>query len=161
MGYAVDIFQRPARRVATLSFETGRDDAMFEVESALSSVWSFLLEHDSAPAGHPFTVHHHLEIDSILPAPEPWRLEAGFPIAENLQPEAPFQIRELEATLMARLVHKGPYERLVEGFLFLQAWVEAGGHEPAGPPRVVYHTDPVTVPDSSLWRTEIQWPIQA
>lgn len=118
------------------------------------------MEHDSAPAGHAFSVHHHLEVDTILPAPEPWKLEAGFPILEELKSESPFQVRELEAAHVARLVHKGAYEGLTEAFMFLQAWLEAGAHEVVGPPRVVYHTDPVAVPDVKLWRSEVLWPVK-
>ncbi|HEX9641057.1 MAG TPA: GyrI-like domain-containing protein [Candidatus Krumholzibacteria bacterium] len=160
MPYEVEIITRPVRRVATLAFETEPDDAIFEVESALSSVWSFLVEHNSAPAGNPFSINHHLELDSILPPPAPWRLEVGFPVAEELAGEAPFQVRDLPGGPTARLIHVGDYSGLVEAYMFLQAWLEAGGHEVSGPPRDIYRSDPVAVPDSSQWRTEIQWPIQ-
>jgi len=161
MSYEVEIKEQSESRVVVLPYEADAQDAFIQVESALSTVWAFLEEHGSAPAGPPFSVRSYIEIDTPLPSPEPWALESGFPVDEALAAAAPIKVREFPATEAACLLYRGGYRDLSEAYLFLQAWIEASGRTPAGPPRELYHTDPIAELDVKNWRTEIQWPLKS
>jgi len=157
----VELRELPSQRIAVVSYEATAQDAFIQVESALSTVWASLEASGSAPAGPPFSVRTQLELDTPLPPPEPWPLESGFPVEDELLSADPIQIRELPATDAACLLVHGEYAQLNEAYLFLQAWIEANGRAAAGPPREVYLTDPVAETNVKKWRTEIQWPLKS
>ena len=58
-------------------------------------------------------------------------------------------------------VHVGPYERLVDTYEALQAWVLEQGFELAWPMWEYYLSDPQSEPDPATWRTRIVWPVRA
>jgi effector-binding domain-containing protein len=159
MSYDVRLIQLPEERVATIRFSVDGKALAYAVESALSDVWSFLEEHDSGPAGTPFSIAHHMELDTPIPAPSPWDIEAGFPILEKLAGTERIRVRVLSAGPAAAITHGGDYEGLGDAFRVLQAWIEAMDRQVAAPPRVLYLTDPAAELETGNWRTEIVWPL--
>jgi effector-binding domain-containing protein len=160
MSQEVRLIDLPDERVATLRFSTDGESLAYAVESALSDVWSFLERHGSGPAGAPFSIAHHMALDSPIPAPSPWDIEAGFPILETLRGAGQIQVRELRGGPAAAILHGGDYQGLGNAFRMLQAWIEATQREVAAAPRVIYLTDPAAELDTGAWRTEIVWPLR-
>jgi len=67
-------------------------------------------------------------------------------------------LEEIPGGTVASTVHKGPYSAMDGTYRALEAWMAANGKQPGGPPREVYLSDPMVVPESELL-TEIDWPI--
>jgi effector-binding domain-containing protein len=80
------------------------------------------------------------------------------PVAPGAEAGAGVALETVPGGTFASTVHRGPYSTMGETYGALQAWMEANGRQPAGPPREVYLTDPATVPQSELL-TEIGWPV--
>lgn len=160
MDPEIQLVEMPARRAALLRFASDAGNLDFDIENALSNIWSHLDEQRTAPVGPPFAVFHHMELDTPIPAPLPWDISAGFPVEEQVQATGDLRIAELAACRGARLVHRGDYAGLADAFRLLQAWIEAMGHEAAAPPQVIFHTDPAAVLDSGDWRTELFWALE-
>ncbi|MDP9028598.1 MAG: GyrI-like domain-containing protein [Actinomycetota bacterium] len=66
----------------------------------------------------------------------------------------------LDETVVASVVHEGPYEQMAESYASISAWIHEHGHRIAGPTREVYLNSPTHVAEDLL-RTEIQFPIDA
>ena len=110
-------------------------------------------------------LYHELERTHTAPAGPPF-LVAGFPEGGYLDFElgAPcatppaatdgFEAGTLPGGKVAVTVHRGSYDSLAQVYPRLQAWIEANGHRPSGPPREVYLTPPGQEPV-----TEVVWPL--
>lgn len=155
----IGVIELAAHEAASLRFESEPAQLDFDIESALSDIWSYLEEKGSAPSGAPFAIFHHMKVDTPLPAPLPLDIEAGFPIAERLRADPRVRTSHFAASSGVRIVHRGDYRGLPDAMRILQAWIEAYDRQPAGPPRVIFYTDPAAVIDSGEWRSEIFWPL--
>lgn len=65
----------------------------------------------------------------------------------------------LHPTELAVTVHQGPHDDIDVTYGALGVYVETNGLAIAGPVREVYAVGPRDTEDSSLWRTEIGWPV--
>jgi effector-binding domain-containing protein len=70
--------------------------------------------------------------------------EIGFPVAAGVTVEAPYEIKELKATLAAVHVHKGPMEELGAAWGSLVEWVMKSGYQPLSPAMQVFKGDMTT-----------------
>ncbi len=64
--------------------------------------------------------------------------EIGFPVPAGVTVEAPFEIRDLPATLAAVHVHKGPMEEIGTAWGNLVQWAMSNGYTPAVPAMQVF-----------------------
>ena len=65
----------------------------------------------------------------------------------------------LQATELAVTVRQGPHDDIDVTYGALGVYVETNGLDIAGPVREVYTVGPRDTEDSTLWRTEIGWPV--
>ncbi|GEM_PF-3543488 len=69
------------------------------------------------------------------------------------------QMREVPETLVASVVHKGPYQTLGMSIGMLYAWIGQSGLTPLGVPVQIYLKDPTTETDPTAYETEIRIPV--
>jgi len=67
---------------------------------------------------------------------------------------------QLPAGRVARMVHTGPYDNLMDAHNTMVDWIRDRGLTPAGGPIEIYLNDPFDVTDASEYQTEIIWPIE-
>ena len=65
----------------------------------------------------------------------------------------------LPATDLATTVHRGSHDDIDVTYGALGSYVSRHALQVAGPVREIYHVGPRDTDDSSLWCTEIGWPI--
>ncbi|HEV2378118.1 MAG TPA: MerR family transcriptional regulator [Streptosporangiaceae bacterium] len=65
----------------------------------------------------------------------------------------------IPATDIAACMHLGPHDDIDVTYGALGTYVKEHALEVAGPVREIYHAGPRDTRDSTLWRTEIGWPI--
>ena len=65
-------------------------------------------------------------------------MDLGFPVPAGVTVEAPFEIRELPATLAAVHVHKGPMEEIGTAWGDLVQWAMSNGYTPGLPAMQVF-----------------------
>lgn len=111
--------------------------------------------HDSHLVGPPGLIYHsyggdqeEADVELFVPLPAP------VPAGERLT------CYELAPGPVAFTLHHGPYEELGAAHAALSEWVQRNGHEPAGPLRELYLTDPRETPDPADLQTEVVWPIR-
>ena len=91
----------------------------------------------STPSGPPFA--RYFSDPSVGEANLVW--EVGFPVPAGVTVEAPFEIKDLPATLAAVHVHKGPMEELGTAWGDLVQWAMSNGYTPGLPAMQVFKGD--------------------
>jgi effector-binding domain-containing protein len=152
MAYEIELKELPDRYVVTIRTESAPDQLRATFDEVLPEVDAQILEAGERPSGPAFAIYHDFREDHV-------DLEAGFPVGEPIPTEGRVLGRELVATPAAVTFHHGPYDGISEAYTAVQAWIEANGRTPNGPPWEVYWVGPGDDPDSSTWNTEVGFPI--
>lgn len=87
-------------------------------------------------------------------------LDVGWPVAEQVDPQAPFEVVTHPPTRAVVHRHIGPGENVHQTYALLERAMAAAGLRPTAPPRESYETDPAQEPDREKWVTEIVWPVE-
>ncbi|MBI4728515.1 MAG: GyrI-like domain-containing protein [Acidobacteria bacterium] len=124
-------------------------------ERAFMEIFSYLGRSGVVPAGPPMSIYHDPEFNE-----EAIDIEIGVPIAGTVAGEGRITSRRLDGGPAAVTLHAGPYEHVHRAYRALQAWMQARGHESAGPPREIYLAGPPQISDPAEYRTEVIWPIR-
>jgi effector-binding domain-containing protein len=77
-------------------------------------------------------------------------VEVAVPIAQRGKETEEITCYELPAAKMAKIVHKGPYQKETGTYLKLFAWLEKNKKPVVGPMREIYLNDPHEVPEEEL-----------
>jgi effector-binding domain-containing protein len=87
-------------------------------------------------------------------------IEVAAPIAEEIEETQEIKCYTLPNGEMAKIIHKGPYEKCESAYNIVFAWIRKNGKMIAGPTREVYLNDPREVGlDEAV--TEIYVPIKS
>jgi DNA-binding transcriptional MerR regulator/effector-binding domain-containing protein len=96
------------------------------------------------------------------PAPDEegyFETEIGWPVPEDVEVEAPFEVGEYPAGTALVMKHVGPYEELGRSYRVMAEELEERGLKPASAPVEWYESDPQQVPDPKDYVTIIEWPV--
>ena len=85
-------------------------------------------------------------------------VEVVVPVAKPVNGKDDITCYELPGGKMAKIVHKGPYEKCAPAYKKLFEWIAENHKKVAGPTREVYLNDPKQVPPDEIV-TEIYAPI--
>jgi DNA-binding transcriptional MerR regulator len=140
------ISQRLTVRIAELGPAIGR---------ALAATQRLIAERDGQPGGAPFTIYH-----TGLEREEALAIEVGWPLAAPLRETRTIGQEVLAGGLVARTVHRGPYEQIGGAFAAIATWMQRHHRETAGAPWESYLTAPDNTGDRSQLVTAVSWPIR-
>jgi len=85
-------------------------------------------------------------------------VEVAIPVSKRIEDVEEIACYELPGGPMARIVHKGPYEKSAQAYKRLFAWIAENHKKITGPTREVYLNDPKSVSPGELL-TEIYAPV--
>ena len=122
---------------------------------AFGEIYGYLGAIGARPAGTPLAVYHSAPDEGDVVDVE-WCV----PTERVLAGRGPLEGRELPAATAACARHEGPYDEVGPCYGALTAWIQAHGHEEAGPPREVYLVGPGPGVAATDLRTEVQWPVR-
>lgn len=152
--YTVETRSVEAQTALALRVTTTHEDIATTIADGFGALMETLMAVRGQPGGMPFIIFHDViddrsagDIELCLPLPGPVEV-----------PDGPVRCRVLEGATMATTIHTGEYADVAPAYHVLTGWMQAAGHEPAGPPREIYLDDPYQV-EPGTQRTEIQWPI--
>jgi effector-binding domain-containing protein len=80
--------------------------------------------------------------------------EVGLPVPAGVTAEAPFEIKDIPATLAAVHVHRGPMEELGTAWTELVQWTLSNGYQPQVPAVQIFLGDP------PAFQVEMRLPVQ-
>ena len=69
-------------------------------------------------------------------------VEVAAPIAEKIEETEEIKCYTLPGGKMAKIIHKGPYDKCETAYNKIFAWIDKNGKKIAGPTREVYLNDP-------------------
>jgi len=110
--------------------------------------------------GPPMFICHEIEVEDVINADMEGNadVEVVFPIKQYIQESPDIKCYELEGGKMAKIIHKGPYDRCQSTYEKLYTWVQLNEKMIMGPIREAYLNDPNEVgPENAI--IEIYAPI--
>lgn len=130
-----------------------------EIEPMIAEVCKYAESSGAGINGRPMFVCHEKPREAMKANEEASAdVEVVVPVANIVDGQGDVTCYELPGGLMARIVHKGPYEKSAQTYKKLFEWIAANHRKVVGPTREVYLNDPREVrPDELL--TEIYAPI--
>ena len=131
-----------------------------QIPVMIGELVEFIVRREIGPAGPPIYLWHEQSVEDAYRADASGDadIEVAFPVTGRTRPEGDIVTYELPGGLMARVLHKGPYQECTGTYERLFAWLESEGRKVAGPIREIYLNDPREVrPDEIL--TEILAPV--
>jgi effector-binding domain-containing protein len=162
MSYSMERKHLASQPVLVVRSRIKRSEIAQAIPAALPLIFEYAQQHRLPITGHPFT--RYVQVGHGL-----MTIEVGMRVASGTEslrvdPASVAAIGAFEDQLpegpAATTVHHGPYDGLPKAYEALEAWMEAEGLQPAGPPWESYITDPAEYPDPNDWQTEICWPIR-
>ena len=113
---------------------------------AFGRLGGFLSQRGVEPTGPPFA--RYFSDPSVGEANLVW--EVGFPVPADAPARAPFEIRDLPATLAVVHVHRGPLEDLGAAWPQMIEWIISNGYQPAGPATQAFKGDFAVAPEVEM-----------
>lgn len=153
----VSVIDVPAQLVAGMRKEGAYD----EIAGMILALFAYLASREMKMAGPPVFVCHEKSKDEVVEAQRNASadIEVALPVASSGEEREGVRFYKLPGGKMARIIHKGPYEKCEPAYDKLFAWVRENGKRVAGPSREVYLNDPREVGlDNAV--TEILVPIE-
>jgi AraC family transcriptional regulator len=103
-------------------------------------------------AGPPFAFYHSWSDAETV-------MDVGFPVPPGTAGEGRIRAVTLPGGRIVTGTHVGPYDKIVETYKAMEAWMKANGLAPAAHMWETYMTDPQMEPDPSKWVTRLFWPV--
>ncbi len=155
MTYDVRTKEVAPQQIVAIRLRTRLADIGDETGRALGELFAHLGRAGAAPDGPPFALYHGAPGED-----EQVDMELCVPVSRPMSGAGRISGRELGGGPAAYTLHCGSYDAVGPVHAALQGWIQAHGHECAGPPREIYLVGPQQVTDPAQLRTEIQWPIR-
>jgi effector-binding domain-containing protein len=159
MSASPEIQQRPARPYAAIRVRVPRNDIATSVPPLWPEVYGWLASRSVEVAGAPFIRYRVIGRNALTD------IEVGVPVAIEVHGDERVRGGVLPGGRYAVVVHRGPYEDLVDVTAGLLAWARNNGvtwqahEEPRGTvwdARIEHYlTNPAEKPDPRDWVTEL------
>jgi effector-binding domain-containing protein len=120
MEYEVVVERAEAEMIAAVRDTVPIGEIPRAWKPALDQVWTFLKAHRDLQPGHNLFLYHHPERRE-----DPMKIDFGVQVPRSFEPEDEVRCVETPAGEVARTVHVGPYDRLMEAHNAVHAWCAA------------------------------------
>jgi DNA-binding transcriptional MerR regulator/effector-binding domain-containing protein len=147
----LEVKQVPARRVAFIAERVHMEEMKVVVPRNIDQV------------AHAVGMRHTGPPFCKCPAPDEegyFETEIGWPVPDDVEVEAPFEVAEYPGGTALVMKHVGPYEELGRSYRVMAEQLEERGLAGAGAPVEWYESDPEQVPDPKDYVTIIEWPVE-
>lgn len=148
-----EIVASPFQRAAVIRLIVPRIELAQRFSLALAEILATLADQRLAPVGPAFA--HYLRITHSHAD-----FEVGLPIDHAIRPCGRVDPGQLRACTVARSVHQGPWSSLCDAWTDFDRWLAPQPHTPAADVWERYLTDPLSTPDPTQHRTELNRPLR-
>jgi AraC family transcriptional regulator len=122
-----------------------------EISTMIAKVYEYAESSGAQIKGRPTFICHERPREAMKANEEARAdVEVVIPVANPVQNSDEITCYELPGGQMARIVHKGPYEKSVAAYKKLFEWIAQNNKKVAGPTREVYLNDPRHVPPEEI-----------
>lgn len=142
----------PLQHTAVVAVSTSTDKIGETMGQAFGQVFAAIGKAGVAPAGPAMCKYTSFTGESVS-------YEAGVPVAAPFAGEGEVVGSQIGGVEAAVGMHVGPYDKLVDTYGQMQAWLESQGKKPSAVMWESYLDDPDSTPPAEL-RTEIYWPAE-
>lgn len=131
------------------------------IAQLLPKIYEYAASHGAEFTGPPIFICHERSVEDVTKADQAGTadIEIAFPVSKEIEETEDIKCYDLPGGTMAKIIHKGPYEKCASTYEKLVAWIEQNGKTISGPTREVYLNDPREVGMEEAL-TEIYAPIE-
>jgi AraC family transcriptional regulator len=130
-----------------------------EIGPMIVKVYQYATAHNAQIQGRPTFICHETPKQAMKANEESNAdVEIAIPVAQGIEGTEEITCYTLPGGQMARIVHKGPYEKCAPTYKQLFAWIAEHRKKIVGPTREVYLNDPRKIPPEEVL-TEIYAPV--
>jgi AraC family transcriptional regulator len=132
-GFAVEVVNIPAMHALVLPMK----GSYMQHPDAFQRLWGFISARALKPEGPMFGRYYSdpsIGEDNLV-----W--EVGVPVAAGTSAEAPFEVKDIPASLTAVHVYNGPMEELGTAWGTLTQWAMTNGYQPVVPVMQLFKGD--------------------
>jgi len=131
------------------------------IAQLLPKLYEYATSQGAEFTGPPIFICRERTVDEVMKADKEGNadIEIAFPIKQEIQETQDIKCYDLQGGTMAKIIHKGPYEKCAPTYEKLYAWIQENGNTITGPTREVYLNDPNEVGIEEAL-TEIYAPIE-
>ena len=131
-----------------------------EIGEMIATVWRFAAGSGAQIQGRPTFICHETPKEAMKANEQANAdVEVVVPVGKKVTGTDRVTCYELPGGQMARILHKGPYEKSAPAYKALFTWIAENHRHVVGPTREVYVNDPKKVPQEDIL-TEIYAPIR-
>jgi len=131
-----------------------------EIGEMVTTVWRFAAGSGAQIQGRPTFICHETPREAMKANEQANAdVEVVIPVGKKVPGTDRVRCYELPGGQMARILHKGPYEKSAPTYKKLFTWIAENHKRVVGPTREVYVNDPKKVPPEEIL-TEIYAPVQ-
>ena len=132
-----------------------------EIRTAIGTLFEYGMSHGAEFTGGPMALMHELGQRAAVKAEQEGNavIDVACPVAREIECGGDILCYLLPGGMMAKTVHKGPYEACQPAYVALYEWISVNGYMITDPTREVYLNDPSMVKPQELL-TEIYAPVE-
>ena len=106
--------------------------------------YEYAASHGVKFTGPPIFVCHEKTVEDVMKADQEGNadIELALPILNVVKETDDIKCYDLPGGIMAKIIHKGPYEKCASTYEKLYTWIEQNEKTISGPTREVYLNDP-------------------
>ncbi|UCF12358.1 MAG: GyrI-like domain-containing protein [Thermoplasmatales archaeon] len=95
------------------------------IAQMLPKLYEFAASHGAEFTGPPVFVCHERTVDDVMKADQEGKadIEIAFPIIQEIEETEEIKCYELQGSTMAKIIHKGPYEKCAPTYEKLFLWI--------------------------------------
>lgn len=122
-----------------------------EIRPMIGKVHKYIEAHGARIAGPPMFICHETPKEVVkVNLQHNADVEVAIPIQAEIEGDTEITCYDLPGGPMAKITHRGPYEKSATAYKKLFAWIAENRKKVAGPTREVYLNDPRKVPPEEL-----------
>jgi len=140
------------QRTAIIPLSVARAEIGRVFAAAVGELLAAMREQGIEPAGPLFSYHLN------MPG-EVYGVQIGFPVDAEVQPSGRVVAGALPALRVARTIYRGPMDGLATAWSQLTTWVAQNALATRPFMWENYLVGPGDTPESSIWQTELNWPL--
>jgi effector-binding domain-containing protein len=154
MNASIEIKERPAQRTVAVRTRAHVKDLPNLLPGTYGRLVQYLNSIGVAVAepAYAYAAYHNMDMEDL-------DVEAGFPVASEVEGSGDIIASEIPAGRFATVLHTGPYEQMEPVYDRLDKWVKQNKHEPTGVIYEMYLNGPDDTPPEGL-QTQILMPLK-
>lgn len=143
----------PEMNYLSMRMKASKEEISTKTQAAFQAIFAEIEKQKISPAGAPFSIYHTWANDST-------EFEVCVPVS-GAKSKGEIIFNTMKGFIGVSLIYSGGFDGIGIAYETIENHLKKMGKNPIGPPLEIYLTDPEMEKDTSLWKTEVIYPIES